>query len=99
LRKQDRKVSTMATNLTPVTTPPPRPPLGSLILEPSASQHRLKAASNEISRPKANAPLFDLQSPLNRYMPGLSRIEYLAGESVFSQGDPANAVYYIQSGK
>ena len=32
-------------------------------------------------------------------MPGKSRREYLAGESIFSQGDPANAVFYIQSGK
>ena len=32
-------------------------------------------------------------------MPGKSRREYLANESVFSQGDSANAVFYIQSGK
>ena len=98
-KKQDRKVSIMATNLTPVATTPPRPPLGSLFLEPPATHHRLKAASKEISRPKANARLFDLQSPLNRFMPGKSHLEYLASESIFSQGDAANAVYYIQSGK
>lgn len=98
-KKQDRKISTMATNLTSVTTTPPRPPLGGLFLQPPASQHRLKAASREISRPKANAPLLELQSLISRFMPGKSRLEYLAGESIFSQGDPANAVYYIQSGK
>ncbi|HUV69332.1 MAG TPA: Crp/Fnr family transcriptional regulator [Terracidiphilus sp.] len=32
-------------------------------------------------------------------MPGKSRREYLANETVFSQGDSANAVFYIQSGK
>jgi len=32
-------------------------------------------------------------------MIGKTRREYLAGESVFSQGDTANAVFYIQSGK
>lgn len=32
-------------------------------------------------------------------MAGKSRHEYAAGESIFSQGDPANAVFYIQSGK
>jgi CRP-like cAMP-binding protein len=32
-------------------------------------------------------------------MAGKSRREYQAGESVFSQGDPSNAVFYIQSGK
>jgi CRP-like cAMP-binding protein len=88
----------MATNLTPVTTPP-RGPRGSLFLDPPVSQHWPNAAPKEISRPKANAPLLDLQSPLNRFTPGKSRFEYLAGESIFSQGDPANAVYYIQSGK
>jgi CRP-like cAMP-binding protein len=42
---------------------------------------------------------FDLQSPINRLMAGRSRHEYLTGQSVFSQGDPANAVFYIQSGQ
>jgi CRP/FNR family cyclic AMP-dependent transcriptional regulator len=32
-------------------------------------------------------------------MAGKSRREYLTGDSIFSQGDPANAVFYIQSGK
>ncbi len=31
-------------------------------------------------------------------MTGKSRREYLAGDAVFSQGDPANAVFFIQSG-
>ena len=41
---------------------------------------------------------FDLHSPLNKFMPGKSRREYLAGASIFSQGDTANSVFYIQSG-
>jgi CRP-like cAMP-binding protein len=32
-------------------------------------------------------------------MAGKPLREYQAGESIFSQGDPANAVFYIQSGK
>jgi len=44
-------------------------------------------------------PAFDLQRLLNKFMPGKSRREYTAGESVFSQGDSANAVFYILSGK
>jgi CRP-like cAMP-binding protein len=32
-------------------------------------------------------------------MAGKSRHEYSSGESIFSQGDPANSVYYILSGK
>jgi CRP-like cAMP-binding protein len=30
---------------------------------------------------------------------GKSRREYVEGETVFSQGDPANAVFYIQTGR
>ena len=40
-----------------------------------------------------------MQDFLNRLYPGRSRREYLAGDSIFSQGDPANAVFYILSGK
>jgi hypothetical protein len=32
-------------------------------------------------------------------MAGKSRREYSAGEPIFSQGDLANSVFYIQSGK
>jgi CRP-like cAMP-binding protein len=42
---------------------------------------------------------FDLQIPLNKLIAGKTRREYMAGESIFSQGDPANAVFYIQSGR
>ena len=31
--------------------------------------------------------------------PGQTRHEYLTGEPVFSQGEPADAVYYVESGK
>jgi CRP-like cAMP-binding protein len=43
-------------------------------------------------------PAIDLHSPLNKFMPGKSRREYLEGESIFSQGDTASAVFYVQSG-
>ena len=42
---------------------------------------------------------FDLRNPLDRFLAGKSRHEYAAGESIYSQGDPADAVFYIQSGK
>jgi CRP-like cAMP-binding protein len=45
------------------------------------------------------ATAFDIQDFLNRFFPGKSRREYLTGESIFLQGDLANAVFYIQSGK
>jgi CRP-like cAMP-binding protein len=44
-------------------------------------------------------PAFDLQIPINRLIVGKSRRDYLAGDSIFSQGDSSNAVFYIQSGK
>jgi CRP-like cAMP-binding protein len=45
------------------------------------------------------ASAFDLQIPINRLLVGKSRLEYQTGDSVFSQGDQSNAVFYIQSGK
>jgi CRP-like cAMP-binding protein len=42
---------------------------------------------------------FDLEIPLNKLMAGKSRRDYLTGDSIYLQGDPANAVFYIQSGK
>jgi CRP-like cAMP-binding protein len=42
---------------------------------------------------------FDLRNPLDKFMAGSSRHEYAAGECIFSQGDSANAVFYIRSGK
>jgi len=44
-------------------------------------------------------PEFDTETLLGKFMAGKSRREYLADESVFSQGDSANAVFYIQTGK
>jgi CRP-like cAMP-binding protein len=42
---------------------------------------------------------FDTRFLLSKLGSGKSKREYLAGEPVFSQGDPADAVFYIQSGK
>jgi CRP-like cAMP-binding protein len=36
---------------------------------------------------------------LTKLASGKSSQEYQVGESIFSQGDPANAVFYVQSGK
>jgi CRP-like cAMP-binding protein len=59
----------------------------------------LRILANPASALPVQEHAFDLQSPLNKFMPGKSRREYLADETVFSQGDSANAVFYIQSGK
>ena len=66
---------------------------------PSASQHGLKMVPNPIAAVALRAPAFDLQLPLNRLVAGKLRSEYQADETIFSQGDPANAVFYIQSGR
>ena len=42
---------------------------------------------------------FDTNFLLSKLGTGKSRREYLANEAVFSQGDLANAVFYIESGK
>ncbi len=66
----------------------------------------LPAVSDKSSVPfsgKANVPAkavtIDPHDPLMKFMAGKSRREYTTGESIFCQGDVANAVYYIQSGK
>jgi len=44
-------------------------------------------------------PALAPQSLPSTLLAGRRRCEYQTGESIFSQGDPANAVFYIQSGK
>ncbi len=60
---------------------------------------RLKMVSRETSALPVQGAAFDLQTPINKLMAGRSRHEYLTGELIYSQGDLANAVFYIQSGK
>lgn len=88
----------MATSFATVTTSAPRFPLDLPSPLLPATHHRLKLVSAPISALPVRDSALDLQSPLNKSMLGKSRREYLAGESIFSQGDSANAVFYIQSG-
>jgi CRP/FNR family cyclic AMP-dependent transcriptional regulator len=89
----------MATCYAPLTNSAPRIPLGRSFPLPSVAPRGLKLVSQQTEAMPKLAAAFELQSPLNRYMAGKSRRDYQTGESVFSQGDPANAVFYIQSGK
>ena len=89
----------MATCYAPMTSTAPRIPLGRSFPLPSVAQHGLKLIPSQSGALPKQLPALDLQSPQNRYMAGKSRHEYLTGQSIFSQGDPANAVFYIQSGK
>jgi CRP-like cAMP-binding protein len=48
---------------------------------------------------KAVAPPFDADAFLTSVGSGRSTIKFTAGKGVFRQGDPADAVFYIQKGK
>lgn len=66
---------------------------------PTAVHHKLTVVSKETGALPGKGPALDPQVLLNKLLAGKSRREYVAGESIFSQGDLANAVFYIQSGK
>ena len=53
----------------------------------------------EIGAASERTALFDLRPLLTKLTAGKTTREYLADEFVFSQGDTADAVFYIQSGK
>ena len=89
----------MATAFATMTSTTPRIPLGRTFPLPPAPYHNLRVVSNRIDASPRPASAFDIQDFLNRFFPGKSRREYLTGQSIFSQGDPANAVFYVQSGK
>jgi CRP-like cAMP-binding protein len=75
-----------------------RVPLGRSFPFTPAKHHNLKVVSSQVVAAPVQAPAFDLLAQLNRLMAGKSRQEYLAGESIFSQGDSSNAVFYVLSG-
>ncbi|MFZ1086452.1 MAG: Crp/Fnr family transcriptional regulator [Terracidiphilus sp.] len=89
----------MATSFAPLTNMAPRIPQGRFYPMPSAAQSGLKLIAKQPEARTMQLPALDLQSPLNRFMAGKSRRDYQTGESIFSQGDPSNAVFYVQSGK
>jgi CRP-like cAMP-binding protein len=89
----------MATCYSTLTSKFPRIPLGRANPLPPAARYNLKLVPKQVGALPKQETALDLQSPLNRSIAGKSRHEYLVGQSIFSQGDPANAVFYIQSGK
>ena len=89
----------MATNLVTMTSTAPGVPQDRSFRLPPATDRKLKIVSKQASALPGQATASDLQSPINKLVAGRSRREYRAGESIFSQGDPANAVFYIQRGK
>jgi|SRR5579859_1224100 len=85
-------IATMRNTVTTIT-------LGRPFVLPLAGQRKLKIASSINGGVPAKGIAIDLHDPLLRFIAGKSRREYSAGESIFSQGDQANSVFYIQSGK
>jgi len=88
----------MATSFATVTTTERRFPLNiHFPLSPVANQ-RLKIVASPAGTLPVQEYRADLQGPLDKYMPGKSRREFQMDEAIFSQGDQASAVFYIQSG-
>ena len=89
----------MATSFATMKSTALRVPLGFSFPLPPAAHHKLMVVSKKIGALPGQGPAFDPQILLTKLLAGKPRREYLTGESIFSQGDPANAVFYIQSGK
>lgn len=89
----------MATCLTTMNSTVSSVPLGGPFTSPSSATHQLRIVSKAVGILPEQELAMDLQSPLKRFIAGKSQREYQTGESVYSQGDPANAVFYIFSGK
>ena len=64
-----------------------------------AASRAVRLSSVKMSAPPQLAASFDPRILLTKLSVGKTSREYLVDESVFSQGDPADAVFYIQSGK
>jgi CRP-like cAMP-binding protein len=89
----------MATSFATMTTTAPRIPLGRSFPLPPVAQYKLKVVLKAPSASLAQKTAFDLQTLFDKFMVGKSRRDYSTGDSIFSQGDMSNAVFYIQSGK
>ena len=89
----------MATSFATMTHTAPRIPLGRSFPLPPVAHYKMKVVAKAVNTLPAQSPAFNLQNLLDKVMLGKSRREYSTGESIFSQGDTSNAVFYIQSGK
>jgi CRP/FNR family transcriptional regulator, cyclic AMP receptor protein len=67
-------------------------------LRPSRTRAPKSVPTGHSSSPDPNAA-FDPRTFLTKLATGKSTQEYRANESIFSQGDAADSVYYIQGGK
>ncbi len=60
---------------------------------------RDRPGSSQTAASRAAVPLFDAQAFLMSVGAGRSAIKYKANKAIFQQGDPADAVFYIQEGE
>ena len=77
----------------------PRFPVALSLATPSAPNRKLRIPLETVDRLPRQEPAFDPQILLTRIVAGKSVREYQTDDSIFSQGDSADAVFYIQSGK
>ena len=89
----------MATKFATMTSPAPRFLVALTFPLPSATNHTLKIQPKMISTVPGMMPPFDPQILLTRIVTGKSVREYQADDAIFLQGDSADAVFYIQTGK
>ena len=64
----------------------------------STTEKEMLAQKQVAAVPAESSTVFDPHLILTRLVGGKSTQEYQSGESVFAQGDKADAVFYIQSG-
>jgi CRP/FNR family cyclic AMP-dependent transcriptional regulator len=64
-----------------------------------AERPAVRLSSIKMSAPPEGTSSLDLPLVLTNFLAGQTGAVYLIHESVFSQGDPADAVFYIQSGR
>jgi CRP-like cAMP-binding protein len=74
-------------------------PVGLSSTLPLAARHNLKNAARKTSASPDQGSSFDPQVLLTSIAAGKSIREYKIDDSIFSQGDSADAVFYIQTGK
>lgn len=89
----------MATNFAIMTSPAPRFPVTLTFPLPSAANDRSTIESNNVGTTPGMIIPFDPQTLLTRIVAGKSVREYQVDDAIFSQGDSADAVFYIQTGK
>ena len=89
----------MATNRATMTSMAPRLPVGLSLPTPSTAKHGLKIASKKIDALPGQGLELNPQILLTRIVAGKSLRQYQIDDSIFLQGDPADAVFYIQAGQ